>query len=165
MKVLFKFFAVAVLCVVLSGCASIVSKSNWPLTVVTNPEGVKIEISNRNGLVVYSGLTPASLTLKSGSTFFIKESYRVKMSFDGFEDRIIPLECTLNGWYFGNILFGGLVGILIVDPATGAMYRLERGYIFESFEKPMANSQDPSLKILDINKIPEEMKKSLVALK
>jgi len=165
MKILFKIFAVAVLCAVLSGCASIVSKSNWPLTVVTNPEGVKIEISNRNGLVVYSGLTPASLTLKSGSTFFMKESYRVKMSFDGFEDRIIPLECTLNGWYLGNILIGGLVGILIVDPATGAMYKLERGYIFESFEKPMANLQDPSLKILDINKIPEEMKKSLVALK
>jgi len=165
MKILFKIFAVAVLCSVLSGCASIVSKSNWPLTVVTNPEGVKIEISNRDGLVIYSGLTPASLTLKSGSTFFMKESYRVKMSFDGFSDRIIPLECNLNGWYFGNILFGGLIGILIVDPATGAMYRLERGYIFESFEKPMANSQDPSLKILDINKIPEEMKKSLVALK
>ena len=27
----------------------------------------------------------------------------------------------MNGWYIGNILFGGLIGFLIVDPLTGAM--------------------------------------------
>lgn len=31
----------------------------------------------------------------------------------------------MDGWYFGNILFGGLIGFLIVDPATGAMYTLK----------------------------------------
>jgi hypothetical protein len=31
----------------------------------------------------------------------------------------------VDGWYFGNLLFGGLIGLLIVDPATGAMYKLE----------------------------------------
>ena len=30
----------------------------------------------------------------------------------------------MDGWYIGNILFGGLIGMLIVDPATGAMYNL-----------------------------------------
>jgi hypothetical protein len=31
----------------------------------------------------------------------------------------------MSGWYIGNILFGGLIGMLVVDPQTGAMYRLE----------------------------------------
>jgi hypothetical protein len=31
---------------------------------------------------------------------------------------------TIDGWYFGNILLGGLVGMLIVDPITGDMYTL-----------------------------------------
>lgn len=31
----------------------------------------------------------------------------------------------MDGWYIGNLLFGGLIGMLIVDPATGAMYKLD----------------------------------------
>ncbi len=34
------------------------------------------------------------------------------------------LEATLDGWYIGNIIFGGLIGFLIVDPLTGAMWKL-----------------------------------------
>ncbi|HYF35220.1 MAG TPA: hypothetical protein VD994_08040, partial [Prosthecobacter sp.] len=30
-----------------------------------------------------------------------------------------------NWWTMGNLLIGGLIGILIVDPASGAMYVLE----------------------------------------
>jgi hypothetical protein len=30
----------------------------------------------------------------------------------------------MDGWYIGNILFGGVIGFLIVDPATGAMWKL-----------------------------------------
>lgn len=32
----------------------------------------------------------------------------------------------MDGWYWGNILFGGLIGMLAVDPATGAMYKLPK---------------------------------------
>jgi len=37
----------------------------------------------------------------------------------------VHVKLTVDGWYFGNVLFGGLIGILIVDPATGAMYTLK----------------------------------------
>lgn len=30
----------------------------------------------------------------------------------------------VSGWYVANLLFGGLIGLLIVDPLTGAMYNL-----------------------------------------
>ena len=30
----------------------------------------------------------------------------------------------MDGWYIGHILFGGLIGFLIIDPATGSMWKL-----------------------------------------
>jgi len=163
MNALSKILFSTLLIVSLSGCASIVSRSSWPLTVVTNPNGVRVEISDRNGYVVFNGVSPATLQLKSGADFFQKESYRVKLNLEGFPERIIPIECSINGWYFGNLLFGGILGILIVDPATGAMFKLDRNYIYESFEQPQVNNT--TVKILNLNEISENMKNHLVALK
>ena len=42
----------------------------------------------------------------------------------GFEDKVISIESSMDGWYIANILFGGLIGMLAVDPATGAMWKL-----------------------------------------
>ena len=35
------------------------------------------------------------------------------------------VSSSLNGWYWGNILVGGLIGMLIVDPISGAMYEID----------------------------------------
>jgi len=164
MKVVAKSMSLLVIVVLLSSCASIVSRSQWPLTVNTTPSGAKVEITDRSGFTVFVGNSPATLMLKSGAGFFAKQSYSVKLTLDGYDERILPLECTLNGWYVGNIFFGGLIGILIVDPTTGAMYRLEREYIDETFTKT-TSSVDPSLKIMNINDIPAAMKEHLVAIK
>lgn len=32
------------------------------------------------------------------------------------------LESSVDGWYFANILFGGLIGLLIVDPADRSSF-------------------------------------------
>ena len=34
----------------------------------------------------------------------------------------------LDGWFIGNILFGGIIGV-VVDCATGAGFKLEKSYI------------------------------------
>jgi hypothetical protein len=143
-----------------SGCATIVSKTNWPLAIDSKPEGAQVSIVNRKGKEVYSGRTPAVTTLKSGSGFFGKESYTVTLTHRGVEKRTINVECKVNGWYFGNLLIGGLIGFLIVDPATGAMYRLEKKDIYETFTEDKTSQ----LKILDVNSVPVEWKACLVEL-
>ncbi|MCG2921469.1 hypothetical protein KZ305_25620, partial [Escherichia coli] len=40
------------------------------------------------------------------------------------QTQTMQVKSRLNGWYFGNIIFGGLIGILVVDPMTGAMFTL-----------------------------------------
>ena len=144
----------------LSSCASIVSRTKWPLAVDSKPEGVHVSITNRSGKEVFAGKTPVATTLKSGSGFFGKESYTVALTYKGTETRKINVECKLNGWYFGNLLIGGLIGMLVVDPATGAMYRLESKDIYEVFTEDKTSQ----LKILDVNSIPLERRVNLIEL-
>jgi hypothetical protein len=163
-KSLTKSLSVILIIFIFSSCASIVSRSTWPLTVNTNPNGANIEITNKSGAIVYKGTTPATMTLKSGAGFFAKESYKIKLTLDGYSEKIIPVECTLNGWYIGNIIFGGLIGLLVIDPATGAMYKLDREFINETLTESISSNQ-VSLKIMSLNDLPESMKAHLVSIK
>lgn len=164
MKFFTKAMSVVLVLTLFSSCASIVSRSNWPLAVNTNPSGAKVEITDRKGYTVYNGTSPMIVKLKSGAGFFSKQSYTIKLSLEGYNEKIIPVQCDLNGWYFGNIVFGGLIGLLIVDPATGAMYRLDREYINETLTKTTANNQ-PTLEIKSINDISKDEKAHMVAIK
>ena len=155
-----RFLFVIITCAFLSSCASIVSKTNWPVSIDSKPEGVHVSIINKSGKEVFTGKTPLVTKLKSGSGFFTKESYTVVMTYNGIEKRTINLECSVNGWYFGNLLIGGLIGMLIVDPATGAMFKLDRNEVYEVF-KENSTSQ---LKVLDINNIPLEWRTNLIEL-
>ena len=74
---------------------------------------------------MHSGNTPLTVTLKKGRGYFKAERYTVHIAKDGYHARDITVEGEVNGWYFGNIIFGGLIGLLAVDPATGAMYTLK----------------------------------------
>lgn len=153
------------LVIAFTSCASIVSKSSWPLTVQTTPAGAKVEITDKSGIKVFEGETPMTTLLKSGAGFFASQSYMVKLTLNGYETRSIPVTCTLNGWYLGNIVFGGLIGILIVDPATGAMYRLETKLINETLTPKTSANNGQTLKVLNINDISPEMRAHLVAIK
>jgi hypothetical protein len=35
------------------------------------------------------------------------------------------LTSTIDGWYWGNLLIGGIIGMVFVDPLTGAMWKLD----------------------------------------
>ena len=101
--------------------------------------------------------------LKASNGFFSKAEYQLRLSAPGYDERIIPITFSLDGWYFGNILFGGLIGMLIVDPATGAMWKIDTEYINVTLNQS-TSSDIPEIKIFDINEIPEDWKKQLVKL-
>jgi hypothetical protein len=109
---------------VTSGCATIVSKGSQTITVTSVPDAANVSIVNLGGDAVHSGMTPMTVTLKKGRGYFKPETYTVRFSKEGFQPREITVRGQVNGWYFGNIIFGGLIGLLAVDPATGAMYTL-----------------------------------------
>lgn len=162
-----KALAIAGLITLSASCASIVSKTSYPVTVDSTPRDANVTIKNRHGEQVYSGKTPALVKLKSGAGFFQNAKYAITISKDGFTSKTVELKATLNGWYFGNIIFGGVIGLLIVDPATGAMYRLNQLDVNETLqtESKTAATEVPKLRIYDINEIPESWKSKMVAVK
>ena len=137
-----------------SSCASIVSKSTYPLSINSSPSNAKVSITDKKGKEIYLGNTPANVKLKAGAGFFSRAEYQVKFSSPGYDDKIVPITFKLDGWYFGNILFGGLLGMLIIDPATGAMWKIETEFLNETLSKS-TSSIDPEMKIMNINEIPE----------
>ena len=123
-----------------SGCASIVSTSSRQVTISSNPIGAPVTVSKTDGTPIFAGVTPTTLTLDTGHSFFVGSEYDVLVSPDGFEPRRSRLQSRMNGWYVGNILFGGLIGLLLVDPATGAMFTLHPTNLHVDF---MAVAEEP----------------------
>lgn len=145
-----------------SSCASIVSKSSYPISINSAPSEAKIVIKDKKGIEIFSGQTPATLKLKSGSGFFGKARYQVTFTKNGYDSKTVPVEFKLDGWYFGNLLLGGVIGLLIIDPATGAMYKLETEFLNETLIQSTASVQNEEFKIYALNEIPSEWKNHLV---
>ena len=83
---------------------------------------------------------------------------------DGYGEFVYELTPSLNGWYIGNLLFGGLIGFLIVDPLTGAMYRFD-DYVYVSLPADITLSDETSeLNIVTLDKVPENLRDQLIAL-
>ncbi len=104
----------------LASCASIVSKSNYPVAFKSD-KPVKITVTNQStNNVVYSGTAPTTANLPASNGYFKPAKYDITTS-KGVQN----LNASLDPWYAGNIVFGGAIGAL-VDPATGAMWKLPK---------------------------------------
>lgn len=95
-----------------SSCATIVSGSKQNIKFSSNPSDATIFIDE-----VEAGKTPFAIKLSK------KREHHIMIKLDGYQTYETNLTKKINGWYFGNIFLGGLVG-LIIDPITGAMYNL-----------------------------------------
>lgn len=100
----------------LSGCASIVSGGHQTIAVTTNPPGAKCAVY-RDGIQIGSiNSTPGSVTVSR------KESdLTVGCTKDHYDFSNAQNTSDVNGWVFGNIGFGGLIGV-VVDMATGSVH-------------------------------------------
>ena len=108
-----------------SGCASIVSKSRYPVNINSNPTGASVTIKNKWGHDLQRVTTPSVVMLDAGDGFFSRARYQIQFEKEGYQPMTAFLSADLSGWYWGNLIFGGLLGMLIVDPATGAMWKLD----------------------------------------
>ena len=118
------FVALLFMSVLLTSCASIVSDSLYPVAVFSHPTEATLTINNKSGREIYRGKTPTTLTLSASDGFFSGERYTVTLKKDGYNPQVLTIASELDGWYIGNILFGGLIGLLIIDPLTGSMWKL-----------------------------------------
>ena len=150
--------------VVLAGCASIVSKSEYPVAITSNPIGADFVVKRKNGVPVASGVTPATIVLPASEGYFQPAKYTIEDKRKGVMQSV-PLTAKIDGWYFGNLLFGGvIIGMLIVDPATGAMWRLNDTAVATFQQTADSTSGQRALRIVNIDKVPMKYRGQLLAL-
>ncbi len=140
-----------------TSCATIFTKSSYPLTFSSTPSEARVTVVNRAGSTVFTGSTPSTLTLKAAAGYMKREEYTVTFEKAGYAPQTVPVICNLDGWYIGNILLGGLIGMLIVDPASGAMYKFADTAVHAQLgETDSASVSDMQLRVIDINEVPED---------
>ena len=150
-----------------TGCATIVGKDLFTVPFQSNPDGASVTVKDEKGMVLYTGTTPTMFTLKAGESYFHAKSYIVTFSKAGYTDQTITVKAEMSGWYWGNLLFGGLVGLLIVDPISGKMWKLPDTPVFGNLtqgEKVSLNGEGRSLKIVAIDQVPENMRQKLIRI-
>ena len=115
----------ACLMVVAPGCASIVNRDR-PLSITSNPSGAAFTIYDKHGRAVHEARTPATVTLPRDVGYFSSPKYTVDFTRGGYPGHTATIPHDVSGWYVGgNFLFGGLIGWVVVDPLTGAMWTLK----------------------------------------
>jgi hypothetical protein len=117
--------ALAGVAVLLGGCASIFNGGNRTLTINSDPPGAKATFSKLEGDVVTVKTTPCTVSLDPRRGYFKGQTYVLHLELAGYHAVDINLEPTLSAWYFGNIVLGGLIGMVAVDPVTGSMWNIE----------------------------------------
>lgn len=157
MKKTANYISLFIVLLSLSGCATLFSSTTYPVTINSTPSEAKVVITDKKGFEIFSGLTPALVPLKSSAGFFSKAEYYVKISLPGYKDYQTMIQADIEGWYFGNIFLGGLFGMLIIDPATGAMWKIDVRQI-----NAQLTPDSQSLQIYNINNIPEGWREHLV---
>ena len=104
--------AVAVAALGLSACATIIHSPRQQVGISSTPSGASVTIDN-----VDSGKTPLVTKLSR------RQEHVLRIEMAGYKPFEATLTRKLSGWVFGNLVFGGIVG-LAVDAVSGSMYRL-----------------------------------------
>jgi hypothetical protein len=109
-----------------AGCGSLVTGSRHEVSVTSEPSTANAIIYKAGTKdIAYQGTTPFDVELNKKAGFMQGQDYLLEVTKQGYAPAKINITAGVNGWYIaGNILFGGIIGWLIVDPATGGMWSL-----------------------------------------
>ena len=110
--------------------------------MTTEPPGAKATLSKASGDVVSINTTPYTISLDPKAGFFRGQTYKIKFELSGYQSTEVMVRPEISGWYFANIIFGGLIGMVIVDPATGSMWNLSP----DKIDQPLSAAQASLIK-------------------
>jgi len=125
MKLFRNILLIAGFVLVAQSCGTIIQGTTQQIGISSTPSNAAVTINGRD-----IGSTPLMVDLKR------KDSHIVRISLAGYENYETTLTRKVSGWVWGNIVFGGIIG-LVVDASTGGMYKLTP----EQIEAQMRSNQ------------------------
>lgn len=112
MKTHIPILTISVFLLFTQACGTIIQGTRQQVGISSNPSNASVTINGK-----YRGNTPLIIDLKR------KDSHIVRIQLDGYQPYEATLTRSTSSWVWGNIVFGGLIG-LVIDASTGGMYRL-----------------------------------------
>jgi uncharacterized protein YceK len=112
-----KFLLLAIPLIVIAGCATIMTGTKQQVGFSSTPSGGSVMVDNSE-----KGVTPVVLKLSR------KSNHTVKIAVPGYKPYEMTITRGTNGWVWGNLVFGGLIG-LVVDAISGGIYKLKPGQV------------------------------------
>jgi hypothetical protein len=104
---------------VLDGCATLTTSSSQTVTLTTDPAGAACTFKREGKVIGIVNPTPGSLMVEKSHA-----AIDVSCVKGGYVDATGTVGSKFQAMTFGNILFGGIVGI-VVDAASGATAEYE----------------------------------------
>lgn len=96
----------------MTSCATIMHGTRQSVGIASNPTDASVWV-DRN----FVGSTPIIVDMSR------KDNHIVRLELEGYQPYEINFSRQLSGWVFGNIVFGGFIG-LAVDAVSGGIYML-----------------------------------------
>lgn len=109
-----RLLALLLLCALLPSCAAIVCKKTALVPVDSVPLGAIVSYRGAN-----VGITPCTVEVHRRDT-------RLVLKCEGHHEQVLELGTATSAWVWGNLVFGGIIG-LIVDLAGGGATIVREG--------------------------------------
>jgi hypothetical protein len=110
------------------GCGTIMHGTSQDIGLASSPSGAKVTLDNNE-----LGVTPVIAKLSR------KDNHVVHFALDGYQPTDLTLTRSVSGWVWGNIAFGGIVG-LAVDAISGGLYKLSPEQLTATMTKTTAST-------------------------
>jgi len=119
-------------------CGSIMHGSAQDVSIASQPSGASVSVDNQT-----LGTTPVVAKLKR------KDKHTIVVKMDGYQPFEVVTTRSTSGWVWGNIVFGGLIG-LAVDLGTGGAYKINPAQVNADLARAHADAtfQDGTLYVV-----------------
>lgn len=120
--------------IMLSGCATMFSKSHYQVPVMSTPSAHVTIMDKRTGALVMAGETPFIADLSSRYSSWKAAKYIVLAEVDGYKSQKKFLHATMSNWIIGDILMEP-ISFICLDMYTGMIWNLDKEIDFKLIKK------------------------------
>ena len=126
MKKIYTLLSLSFILLLFSNCATIIHGSRQKMVITCEPRVANVFLDGSR-----IGQTPLATKLTRA------HNHKISISLEGYMPYEVDIKRKLDGWIFGNILIGGVIGIGI-DALSGSMFRLTPAEIYPELKMDAA---------------------------
>ncbi len=117
-----------------SGCATLVSDKTTFSQIDSSPSQAICVVEGENYKQIIT--TPANIILPAKAA-----PLRISCDVDGYHTSVEQIDTKMDGWTLGNILFGGVIGV-VVDAATKSGHKYPENIVITLYRKNFSTQEE-----------------------